>query len=430
MDLAFDKSHIWHPYASLGTSVRGAVGGEGTEIVLESGKRLVDAVSSWWCVTHGYNHPHIVEAIKKQSEKLSHIMFGGFTHEPAIELASRICKITPQGLNKIFFADSGSISVEVAAKMAIQYQKAKGHPERCKLLALKGGYHGDTSLAMALSDPDGMHTLFRGIMTHHYFAEKPSISFWEEWSKEEEFSLEQIISTKSDCIAAVICEPILQAANAMNVYNTEYLKTLRRVCDKYGILLIFDEIAAGFYRLGPLWAQSYASVTPDIMTIGKSLTGGHISLAATIVSDDVADVISSGNPSAFMHGPTYMANPIACAAANASLELFENSDYQAKVASIEEKFSNTIFVAKDFDNVNRVCVLGATAIIEVNSMPERKYIDKVIDKTGVWLRPFSNYIYSFPPLVSTKEDVKKIAEAMVELAQCPPGPILEEEFHE
>ncbi len=288
--LEYDRARIWHPYASLKNPppVLHAKAASGLEIETADGQKLVDAVSSWWCVAHGHNHPAIVEAIRRQSEKMCHVMFGGFTHDPAVELAEKLAAIAPRGLDRVFFADSGSISVEVAAKMAVQYQNALGHPERNRLLALKGGYHGDTSLAMALSDPDGMHTLFKGIMTKHFYGGE---------------------------IAAIICEPVFQAANAMNFYHPEYLREMRRLCDERGMLLIFDEIAAGFYRTGPLWAHSRAGITPDIMAVGKALTGGHMTLAATLASGKVADTISGGRPSAFMHGPTYMANPLACAAA-------------------------------------------------------------------------------------------------------------------
>ena len=268
-DLAFDRTHVWHPYASLKDPppVRLARAAKGVEIELADGRRLIDAVSSWWCAAHGHNHPVLVEAIRRQSEKMCHVMFGGFTHGPAIELAERLTTLTPPGLDRVFFADSGSISVEVAAKMAVQYQRAKGRPRRAKLVALKGGYHGDTSLAMALSDPDGMHVLFRDIMTRHFFAEKPSVPFGGEWDAADFASMLHVVEEHEDEIAAVICEPVFQAANAMNFYHPQYLRELRRLCDEKGILLIFDEIAAGFHRTGPRWAQDHAGVAPDVMTV-------------------------------------------------------------------------------------------------------------------------------------------------------------------
>lgn len=430
--LDYDRTHIWHPYASLGNPppVQFAKAASGVAIELADGRKLVDAVSSWWCVAHGHNHPAIVEAIRRQSERLCHVMFGGFTHDPAIELAEKLAAFAPTGLDRVFFADSGSISVEVAAKMAVQYQNALGHPERNKLVALKGGYHGDTSLCMALSDPDGMHTLFRGIMTKHFFAEKPTIPTWGTWNSVDVESLRQVVDAHGDEIAAVICEPIFQAANAMNFYHAEYLREMRRICDERGILLIFDEIAAGCYRTGPRWAHSRADVTPDIMTVGKALTGGHLTLAATLASRKVADAISAGSPSAFMHGPTYMANPLACAAACASLELFAQNDYAAKVARIERQFRDGLEPVRGKPNVRDVRVLGAAGVVEVGRLPATADIARVIRAHGVWLRPFCNFIYAMPPLVSDEGTIDRIVGALTDLASAPPGPPVEGDFHE
>ena len=430
--LDYDRTHIWHPYASLGNPppVQFAKAASGVAIELADGRKLVDAVSSWWCVAHGHNHPAIVEAIRRQSERLCHVMFGGFTHDPAIELAEKLAAFAPAGLDRVFFADSGSISVEVAAKMAVQYQNALGHPERNKLVALKGGYHGDTSLCMALSDPDGMHTLFRGIMTKHFFAEKPTIPTWGTWNSVDVESLRQVVDAHGDEIAAVICEPSFQAANAMNFYHAEYLREMRRICDERGILLIFDEIAAGCYRTGPRWAHSRADVTPDIMTVGKALTGGHLTLAATLASRKVADAISAGSPSAFMHGPTYMANPLACAAACASLELFAQSDYAAKVARIERQFRDGLEPVRGKPNVRDVRVLGAAGVVEVGRLPAMADIARVIRAHGVWLRPFCNFIYAMPPLVSDEGTIDRIVGALTDLASAPPGPPVEGDFHE
>ena len=431
--LEYDKSFIWHPYASLKNPppVRLAKSASGVEIELSDGRRLIDAVSSWWCVAHGHNHPVIVDAIRRQAEKLSHVMFGGFTHEPAIELAQKLAALAPVGLDRVFFADSGSISVEVAAKMAVQYQTALGHPERNRLLALKGGYHGDTSLCMALSDPDGMHTLFKGIMTRHFFAEKPACPFGGDWRPADATSLANILDAHGAEIAAVVCEPIFQAANAMNFYHPAYLREMRRLCDASGTLLIFDEIAAGFHRTGPRWAQEHAGVTPDIMTVGKALTGGHVTLAATLASAHVAETIAHGVPSAFMHGPTYMANPIACAAACASLDLFTATDYAVNVAHMEQAFRTGLAPLRALPNVRDVRVLGAAAVIETQRLPSREDIDRVIDAHGVWLRPFCNFIYAMPPLVSDTTTVERIIAALADLTACPPGPApTDGDFHE
>jgi adenosylmethionine-8-amino-7-oxononanoate aminotransferase len=431
--LQFDGEHLWHPYAALKNTPARFLAKEahGTTIETADGLKLIDAVSSWWCMAHGHNAPEIVQAIQKQSEKMCHVMFGGFTHEPAIELGEKLVKFLPQGLNKIFFADSGSIAVECAAKMAVQYQYAKGHPEKCKLVALKGGYHGDTAGAMALSDPDGMHTLFKGIMTKHFFAEKPSIPTWGEWNDADAESLRSVVDEHGGEIAAVICEPVFQAANAMNFYHPEYLREMRRLCDERGMLLVFDEIAAGFYRTGPLWAHSRAGITPDIMTVGKALTGGHMTLAATLASGKVADTISGGRPSAFMHGPTYMANPLACAAACASLGLFAKGDYAADVARIERQFREGLGALRGRPNVRDVRVLGAAGVVEVERLPAQSDISRVIREHGVWLRPFSNFIYSMPPLVADEATVDRIVGALVDLASAPPGPPPEDgDFHE
>jgi len=431
--LEYDRKFIWHPYASLKNPppARLARRASGLEIELDDGRRLIDAVSSWWCAAHGHNHPAITEAIRRQSERMCHVMFGGFTHEPAGALAEKLASFAPPGLDRVFFADSGSISVEVAAKMAVQYQNALGRPGRNRLLALKGGYHGDTSLCMALSDPDGMHTLFKGIMTRHFFADKPSCPFSGEWDPSSPLSIAETLHAHKDEIAAVICEPVFQAANAMNFYHPNLLREMRRLCDETGALLIFDEIAAGLHRTGPRWAQDHAGVTPDIMTVGKALTGGHISLAAALASAKVADTISNGRPSAFMHGPTFMANPLACAAASASLDLFAAGDYASRAALIEREFKAALAPLRQLPNVLDVRVLGAAAVVETRRLPSQEDVSRVIDEHGVWLRPFCNFIYSMPPLVSDAQSVRRIASAMADLAACPPGPApTDADFHE
>ena len=411
--LEYDRGHIWHPYASIGNPppVRLVKSAQGTELTLADGSTLTDAVSSWWCVAHGHNHPAIVEAIRLQSERLSHVMFGGFTHEPAIELAQRLAALMPPGLDRVFFADSGSISVEVAAKMAVQYQHARGFPAKGKLLALKGGYHGDTCCAMALSDPDGMHTLFRSIMPQHHFADPCDFN-----------TVIETVGRHEDEIGAVICEPVFQAANAMRFYDPGFLRKLRAFCDAKGLLLIFDEIAAGFHRTGPRWAGEWAAVVPDIMCVGKALTGGHLTLAATVASAQVAETISAGRPGAFMHGPTYMANPLACAAGIASLKLFAETDYGAKVAQIEDELMAGLEPCRTLPNVKGVRVKGAVGIVEVELIPARDDIERVIDAHGVWLRPFSTFIYTMPPLVSDAATIRRICAAIRDLAACEPGP--------
>ncbi|MCQ2125315.1 MAG: adenosylmethionine--8-amino-7-oxononanoate transaminase [Fibrobacter sp.] len=435
----FDSEHLWHPYAALrNTPARFlATSAQGTKIHTADGLELIDAVSSWWCVAHGHNAPEITEAIRKQSEKLSHVMFGGFTHEPAIELGEKLVKFLPKGLNKIFYADSGSIAVECAAKMAVQYQYALGRPERCKLVALKGGYHGDTAGAMALSDPDGMHTLFRGIMPQHYFAERPNCRADGEWDDRDFESMEQVVAEHENEIAAIICEPVFQGGNGMWLYNAGYLRRLRKLCDEKGILLIFDEIAAGFFRTGPKWGMEHAwsasgseDVLPDIMTIGKALTGGHITMAACVASEMVADTITNSKISAFMHGPTYMANPLACAAGIASLNLFESRDYGSRVAKIEARLRANLEPLRNLENAADVRVLGAIGCLELKAIPTSDDILRVIKETGVWIRPFCNCVYTMPPLITSDAEIDQICEAIKMIGQCEPGPVSDDEFHE
>ena len=443
--LYFDKEYLWHPYAALhkGPSRFLAKSAHGTTIETADGLKLIDAVSSWWCMAHGHNAPEIVEAIQKQSEKMCHVMFGGFTHEPAIELGEKLVEFLPKGLNKIFFADSGSIAVECAAKMAVQYQHALGRPERCKLVALKGGYHGDTAGAMALSDPDGMHTLFRGIMPQHFFAERPNCRFDSPWDDSDFSSMELVVEQHQNEIAAVICEPVFQGGNGMWIYNACYLKRLRDLCNRYGILLILDEIASGFFRTGPQFAMQHTAskcstgkstdfITPDIMCIGKALTGGSITMAACVASEKVAETITNSRISAFMHGPTYMANPLACAAGIASLSLFENRDYATSVARIETRLRANLEPLRSLENAADVRVLGAIGVLELKAKPSADDIQKVIRETGVWLRPFCNYVYTMPPFITSDSEIDRICEAIKLIGECKPAPVIdgEDEFHE
>ena len=432
--LQFDGEHLWHPYAALKNTPARFLAKEahGTTIETADGLKLIDAVSSWWCMAHGHNAPEIVQAIQKQSEKMCHVMFGGFTHEPAIELGEKLVKFLPQGLNKIFFADSGSIAVECAAKMAVQYQYAKGHPEKCKLVALKGGYHGDTAGAMALSDPDGMHVLFHGIMPQHYFAERPNCRADGPWDDADFASMEKVVAEHEREIAAVICEPVFQGGNGMWLYNANYLKRLRKLCDEKGILLILDEIASGFFRTGPRFAMEHAEILPDIMCIGKALTGGSITMAACVASEMVAETITDSKISAFMHGPTYMANPLACAAGIASLSLFESRDYASSVKRIEARLKRNLEPLRSLENAADVRVLGAIGVLELKAKPSAEDILKVIRETGVWLRPFCNYVYTMPPLVTTDAEIDRICEAIKRIGACEPAPVVEgdDEFHE
>ena len=416
--LNFDNEYLWHPYAALhkGPSRFLAKSAHGTTIETADGLKLIDAVSSWWCMAHGHNAPEIVEAIRKQSEKMCHVMFGGFTHEPAIELGERLVNFLPKGLNKIFFADSGSIAVECAAKMAVQYQFARGLPRKSRLAALKGGYHGDTVGAMALSDPGGMHTVFGGILPRHFFAERPRCRFGAEWDAADFAPMQKLLDDHADELAAVIVEPVFQGANAMNFYHSEYLRSLRRACDEHDVLLIFDEIATGFGRTGTLFAMDHAGVVPDIVCLGKILSGGVITLAAAVASEHVAEVISDGGRGAFLHGPTFMANPLACAAATASLRLLDAYDWRGNVRNMERQFRAALEDARDFKSVRDVRVLGAVAVIEVDKLPSPAQVAAAVKKHGVWLRPFGSWIYAMPPFITPKDEIARIAEAMKELA--------------
>ncbi|MEI7947496.1 MAG: adenosylmethionine--8-amino-7-oxononanoate transaminase [bacterium] len=418
-NIRIDRHHVWHPYASIAVPppVNLAVSAQGTRIRLEDGTELIDAVSSWWCVAHGHNHPAIVAAIREQSERMAHVMFAGFTHEPAIELAQALMKQVPAGLDKVFFADSGSIAVECAAKMAVQYQLALGHEKRCRLAALKGGYHGDTLGAMALSDPNGMHTLFKGMLPTHFFAEQPKIRFGAEWDAADFDSMRTLLDEHGDEIAAVIVEPIFQGGNAMWFYHPEYLRQLRKACDELDILLIFDEIATGFGRTGKRFAMEHAGVTPDIMTVGKILTGGSVSLAAVITTPHVAEAICRTSPGAFMHGPTYMANPIACAAGCAAMRVMDSYDWRAAVLRIERELKDQLTPYGRCSNVKDVRVLGAIGVLELHEMPSPERVQSVVRATGVWLRPFDHYLYTMPPFVTSAEEIVRITEAMGQLAE-------------
>ena len=414
-----DQHHLWHPYSSIAVPppVHLAVAAQGTKIRLEDGTELIDAVSSWWCVAHGHNHPAIVAAIREQAERMSHVMFAGFTHEPAIELAEALIKQLPAGLDKIFFADSGSIAVECAAKMAVQYQLARGNVKRCRLAALKGGYHGDTLGAMALSDPNGMHTLFKGMLPAHFFAEQPKVRFNADWDDSDFESMRKLLAEHGDEIAAVIVEPIFQGGNAMWFYHPEYLRQLRKACDAQGILLIFDEIATGFGRTGKRFALEHAGVVPDIMTVGKILTGGSLSLAAAITTQHVAETLCGASPGAFMHGPTYMANPIACVAGCASMRLMEAYDWQGAVARIEQQLKGQLEPYRNYANVKDVRALGAIGVLELHEMPSAEKVQSVVRETGVWLRPFDHYLYTMPPFVTSSEEILQITQAMGQLVE-------------
>jgi adenosylmethionine-8-amino-7-oxononanoate aminotransferase len=403
----FDKQHIWHPYAAMGTPVYPVVSANGVHIKLADGQELIDGMASWWSAIHGYNHPKLNAAIHKQLDSMAHVMFGGLTHQPAVELASLLIEITPKNLKNVFFSDSGSVAVEVAIKMAIQYWYALGNPEKQKLLTIRNGYHGDTFGAMAVCDPiNGMHNIFSHVLAQHYFAENNINSF--------QNSLEQ----HHNEIAAVILEPLLQGAGGMRIYSPEFLRSVRSLCDKYNVLLILDEIATGFGRTGTLFACERADISPDILCVGKALTGGYMSLAATLTSKQVSEVICSHPPGVFMHGPTFMANPLACSVAAASIKLLLESPWQQTISKIEKQLIDSLSVCAALPQVADVRVLGAVGIVELKDAIDLPTMQQAFVDKGVWIRPFRNLIYIMPPYIITPQQLSQLTQAIFEVIKA------------
>lgn len=417
--LAYDREHVWHPYASMRNPIKvwQVESARGVMLSLAGGGEVIDGMSSWWAVAHGYNNEHINEALKRQIAKMSHVMFGGLTHEGAVLLAKRLIEISPRRMQKIFFSDSGSVSVEVAMKMALQYWHSKGVKNKTKFATARGGYHGDTWNAMSVCDPvGGMHSIFSGRLPINFFAPKPNPAFGEPWNEDSIGGMREILRDNRNEIAAVIIEPIVQGAGGMRFYHPQYLKELRSLCDELGILLILDEIATGFYRSGRLFACEYAGVEPDIMCVGKALTAGYMSFAATLASDDVADTISNGGVGLFMHGPTFMANPLACAAANASLDLVLQPQTPLNVLRIEKKLKDGLAAARDIKGVADARVLGAIGVLEMEKPIDMAKAQELLIERGVWLRPFGRLLYTMPPYISTDSQLERITSAMVEVA--------------
>ncbi|MEQ9402490.1 MAG: adenosylmethionine--8-amino-7-oxononanoate transaminase [Cyclobacteriaceae bacterium] len=416
-ELDFDQHNIWHPYTSLTNPlpVYPVVSANGVRLKLKSGKELIDGMSSWWTAIHGYNVPELNEAATRQLDKMSHVMFGGITHAPAVELAQKLIEMSPSGLEKIFFCDSGSVSVEVAMKMAVQYQQAKGFSQKTKFMTFRNGYHGDTSAAMSVCDPEnGMHHLFSSFLPKHFFAPAPAKRFNEIPDIDELSQLDSFFEKHADNSAAFILEPILQGAGGMRMYSPEYLNKVKSLCEKYDLLLIADEIATGFGRTGKLFACEHANISPDIMCVGKALTGGYLSLAATLCSTEVAEVICNGEAGVFMHGPTFMANPLSCAIANASLDLLLASNWQERVTNIEAQLKKELGPAADLKSVKEVRILGAVGVIELTDPVDVVKAQKFFVETGVWIRPFRNLIYIMPPYVISKADLTQITKAMTD----------------
>ncbi|AWG84388.1 adenosylmethionine--8-amino-7-oxononanoate transaminase [Vibrio parahaemolyticus] len=414
MDLAFDRHHIWHPYTSTLTPLTcyPVASANGVHIKLEDGTELVDGMSSWWSTIHGYNHPHLNQAAHQQIDQVSHVMFGGITHQPAISLCKKLLSLAPNNLEHVFLADSGSVAVEVSLKMALQYWHAKGE-RRPKFLTLRHGYHGDTFAAMSVTDPDNsMHSLYKGFLPEHIFAESPTCGYWDEWKPEDLADFEDKIDSHHQELAAVILEPIVQGAGGMRIYHPEFLKGVRRLCDKYDLLLIADEIATGFGRTGKLFACEHADVQPDILCVGKALTGGYMTLSATLASKHVADTVCGGDAGCFMHGPTFMGNPLACAVATASLELIEQGDWQQQTQQIEMLFSELLPKLEEYDLVKNTRWLGAIGVVETHRPVNMETIQALFVEHGVWIRPFGKLIYMMPPFISKPEDIEKLINAI------------------
>ncbi|EIF8959692.1 adenosylmethionine--8-amino-7-oxononanoate aminotransferase BioA [Vibrio parahaemolyticus] len=414
MDLAFDRHHIWHPYTSTLTPLTcyPVASANGVNIKLEDGTELVDGMSSWWSTIHGYNHPHLNQAAHQQIDQVSHVMFGGITHQPAISLCKKLLSLAPNNLEHVFLADSGSVAVEVSLKMALQYWHAKGE-RRPKFLTLRHGYHGDTFAAMSVTDPDNsMHSLYKGFLPEHIFAQSPTCGYWDEWKPEDLADFEHKIDSHHQELAAVILEPIVQGAGGMRIYHPEFLKGVRRLCDKYDLLLIADEIATGFGRTGKLFACEHADIQPDILCVGKALTGGYMTLSATLASKHVADTVCGGDAGCFMHGPTFMGNPLACAVATASLELIEQGDWQQQTQQIEMLFSELLPKLEEYDLVKNTRWLGAIGVVETHHPVNMETIQALFVERGVWIRPFGKLIYMMPPFISKPEDIEKLINAI------------------
>ncbi len=415
-----DQKHIWHPYSAVQADypVYPVESAHGVIIKLMDGRELIDGMSSWWSAVHGYNHPVLNQAITDQLHNMSHIMFGGLTHQPAVELATQLIKITPESLQTVFFADSGSVAVEVAMKMAIQYWHAKQQPKKKQLLTVRNGYHGDTFGAMSVSDPDnGMHSLFANSISQQIFADAPNCEFNAPCNEEDIASFKSQLAKHHQQLAAVILEPIVQGAGGMRFYSADYLRQVRELCTEFNVLLILDEIATGLGRTGKLFACEHAQINPDILCLGKALTGGYMTLAATLASEEIALSIRDGEPGVFMHGPTFMANPLACATALASLKLLLDSPWQAKVKNIEQKLLDGLSPCSELSSVKEVRVLGAIGVIELHEAIDIKTLQPQFVDAGVWVRPFNKLIYLMPPFIISDSELEMLTSAVVSVVE-------------
>ncbi|QCI21015.1 adenosylmethionine--8-amino-7-oxononanoate transaminase [Buchnera aphidicola (Hyperomyzus lactucae)] len=413
-DTCFDYKHIWHPYSSMTNPVPSfsVISAKGVYLKLQNGKNIIDGMSSWWSVIHGYNHPILNKALKKQIKKMSHVMFGGITHPPAIKLCKKLIALTPKKLDCIFLSDSGSVAVEVAMKMLIQYWQSLGQKRRL-FLTIRNGYHGDTFAAMSVSDPDNsMHKLYNNLLPINLFANAPISSFNESWNTSDIISFQEKIEENSLKIAGVILEPIVQGVGGMNFYHPTYLKKIKILCDRYCIPLIFDEIATGFGRTGKFFAFEHADVVPDILCLGKAMTGGTITLAATLTSRHIANTISKSKIGCFMHGPTYMGNPLACAVANANIKILNTNQWKIQVSNIEAQLVKHLLPLMNHPYVVNVRILGAIGVVECSRLVNMFLIQKFFVKHGVWIRPFKRLIYIVPPYIIHSHALKKLIDVI------------------
>lgn len=411
----FDMRHVWHPYAGMKNPQRPyfVESAEGVWLKLADGRKVIDGMSSWWAVAYGYRNPKIDAAVSEQLKKMSHVMFGGLTHEGAVKLAEKLVEMTPRNLQKVFFCDSGSVSVEVAMKMALQYWRALGNRNKTKFATVRGGYHGDTWHAMSVCDPvNGMHSLFSGGLPINFFVPRPESKFGGEWNPDDISPMRRLLNESSSEIAAVILEPVVQGAGGMRFYHPQYLRELKKLCEACGVLLIFDEIATGFWRSGKMFACHWAETEPDIMCVGKALTGGYMSFAATLADEKIADAISDSEAGAFMHGPTFMGNPLACAAANAALDIARNGNILEKVLKIESGLKRGLEPLKNSAAVADVRVLGAIGVLEMREPIDVPAVQERLVENGVWLRPFGKLLYTMPPYVISESELRTVTDAV------------------
>jgi adenosylmethionine-8-amino-7-oxononanoate aminotransferase len=419
--LAVDAERVWHPYGALPAAMAAlpVVGAEGVRLRLADGRELIDAMSSWWCAIHGYRHPVLDAAVSDQLGRFAHVMFGGLTHEPAVRLAQALTGLAPAGLERVFFADSGSVGVEVAIKLCVQYQRALGRRSRTRLLTVRGGYHGDTAGAMAVCDPvGGMHSLFAGVLPAHVFAERPPDGFHGPLSTEWAAGVRELAERHAHELAAVIVEPVVQGAGGMRFHSPACVGLMRQVCDEHGLLLVLDEIATGFGRTGAMFACEHAGVRPDVLCVGKALTGGYMTLAATLCTPEVAETVSGGEGGGLMHGPTFMANPLACSVALASLGLLADGSWRDRVAGIEARLRAGLAPAAELEGVADVRVLGAIGVVQMAREVDVAAATAAAAAAGVWLRPFRDLIYTMPPFVIGERDLDAVAAAVLRAAEA------------